>query len=114
MAGEVHDIRVTVRWLETRSEPEDPDSNFVHLCCEVWPGNDSDGTLADRWQIDWYHFVSMFGMHLRDYLEEYRPFPEQGIGMLERADLAGGIAGDTRGCSGNRLSSEVAEATPAL
>jgi hypothetical protein len=56
----------------------------------------------------------MFGMHLRDYLEEYRPFPEQGIGMLERADLAGGIAGDTRGCSGNRLSSEVAEATPAL
>ena len=48
MAGEVHDVRVTVRWLETRSEPEDPDSNFVHLCCEVWPGNDSDGTLADR------------------------------------------------------------------
>ena len=87
MAGEVHDVRVTVRWLETQSEPEDPDSNFVHLCCEVWPGNDSDGTLADRWQIDWYHFVSMFGMHLRDYLEEYRPFPEQVLECLNELTL---------------------------
>jgi hypothetical protein len=87
VAGEVHDVRVTVRWLETRSEPEDPDSNFVHLCCEVWPGNDSDGTLADRWQMDWYHFVSMFGKHLRDYLEEYCPFPEQVLECLNELTL---------------------------
>jgi hypothetical protein len=87
VAGEVHDVRVTVRWLETRSEPEDPDSNFVHLCCAVWPGNDSDGTLVDRLQIDWYHFVSMFGMHLRDYLEQYCPFPEQVLECLNELTL---------------------------
>ena len=77
VAGKIHDVLITVRWLESEYDSEDEyDHNFVHLRLEVWSGDEGTLDLPDHWQIDWVHYVGVIADGFERFLNDYCPFPD--------------------------------------
>jgi hypothetical protein len=85
-AGEIYDVRVTVRWLEAEyDEYDDTYHHFVHVCCEVWAGDDGTLDFPDHWQFDWCHYINVIADGFERFLKDFCPFKDAVEDVLDTA-----------------------------
>ena len=85
-AGEVYDVRVTVRWLESEYDSEEEmNHNYVHVRCEVWAGDTGTLDYPDHWQIDWVHYVNVIAGGFERFLTDFCPFEDAVEDVLDTA-----------------------------